>query len=224
MNCLVRKSGKTQTVETLVWVWFRFHSISHSPKFPEVCIWAKWPIRTFLCDAPNSFSKYILIWYMCTQCSIISNIPKMSPDLRDKFTLLPNQQLPEFSLLFSNGYCLKMNSECYFFHKTDTQVLAFCVILKRIDRCSMFKPIIFGMYIKWFDKWYLFNIYFAFLHFFKSNLWCYILTFWLGNQDRKDQLDKTRLLLAELPSCNRTLLAWLFTHMSHVIEKVWWLI
>lgn len=41
-----------------------------------------------------------------------------------------------------------------------------------------------------------------------------------GIQDRKDQLDKTRLLLAELPSCNRTLLAWLFTHMSHVMEKV----
>lgn len=45
----------------------------------------------------------------------------------------------------------------------------------------------------------------------------------LGIQDRKDQLEKTRLLLAELPSCNRTLLAWLFTHMSHVIEKVCWL-
>lgn len=40
-----------------------------------------------------------------------------------------------------------------------------------------------------------------------------------GIQDRKDQLDKTRLLLTELPSCNRTLLAWLFTHMSHVMEK-----
>ena len=42
----------------------------------------------------------------------------------------------------------------------------------------------------------------------------------LGIQDRKDQLEKTRQLLAELPPCNRTLLAWLFTHMSHVIEKV----
>lgn len=38
-------------------------------------------------------------------------------------------------------------------------------------------------------------------------------------QDRKDQLEKAKLLLAELPACNRTLLAWLFTHMSHVIEK-----
>ena len=42
----------------------------------------------------------------------------------------------------------------------------------------------------------------------------------VGIQDRKDQLEKAKLLLAELPSCNRTMLAWLFTHMSHVIEKV----
>ncbi|KAL9962612.1 hypothetical protein ACROYT_G031731 [Oculina patagonica] len=40
-----------------------------------------------------------------------------------------------------------------------------------------------------------------------------------GIQDRKEQLEKAKLLLAELPSCNRTLLAWLFTHMSHVMEK-----
>ena len=26
--------------------------------------------------------------------------------------------------------------------------------------------------------------------------------------------------MTELPACNRTLLAWLFTHMSHVMEKV----
>lgn len=38
-------------------------------------------------------------------------------------------------------------------------------------------------------------------------------------QERKDQLEKAKLLLDELPACNRTLLAWLFTHMSHVMEK-----
>lgn len=38
-------------------------------------------------------------------------------------------------------------------------------------------------------------------------------------QDRSEQLEKAKQLLAELPSCNRTLLAWLFTHMSHVMEK-----
>lgn len=40
-----------------------------------------------------------------------------------------------------------------------------------------------------------------------------------ATQEIKDQLEKAKLLLAELPACNRTLLAWLFTHMSHVIEK-----
>lgn len=37
--------------------------------------------------------------------------------------------------------------------------------------------------------------------------------------DRSEQLEKARQLLTELPPCNRTLLAWLFTHMSHVMEK-----
>lgn len=40
-----------------------------------------------------------------------------------------------------------------------------------------------------------------------------------GMQDKNEQLEKVKQLLTELPSCNRTLLAWLFTHMSHVMEK-----
>lgn len=40
-----------------------------------------------------------------------------------------------------------------------------------------------------------------------------------GVQDKSEQLEKTKKLLTELPACNRTLLAWLFTHMSHVMEK-----
>ncbi|XP_068736208.1 ralA-binding protein 1-A-like isoform X1 [Montipora capricornis] len=40
-----------------------------------------------------------------------------------------------------------------------------------------------------------------------------------GMQDKNEQLEKVKQLLPELPSCNRTLLAWLFTHMSHVMEK-----
>ena len=39
-------------------------------------------------------------------------------------------------------------------------------------------------------------------------------------QDKKVQLERTKQLLDELPPCNRILLAWLFVHMSHVMEKV----
>ena len=38
--------------------------------------------------------------------------------------------------------------------------------------------------------------------------------------DKSAQLEKTKQLLAELPVPNRTLLGWLFVHMSHVMEKV----
>ncbi|EDO28407.1 predicted protein [Nematostella vectensis] len=43
----------------------------------------------------------------------------------------------------------------------------------------------------------------------------------IGIQDKKEQLEKTKQLLAELPSPNRTLLAWTMVHMGHVIDKVW---
>ncbi|XP_048590061.1 ralA-binding protein 1 isoform X1 [Nematostella vectensis] len=41
----------------------------------------------------------------------------------------------------------------------------------------------------------------------------------IGIQDKKEQLEKTKQLLAELPSPNRTLLAWTMVHMGHVIDK-----
>ncbi|KAK3722088.1 hypothetical protein QZH41_019844, partial [Actinostola sp. cb2023] len=41
----------------------------------------------------------------------------------------------------------------------------------------------------------------------------------LGLQDKKEQLERAKLLLKDMPSENRTLLSWVFTHMKHVIER-----